>query len=178
LYATVAVAAPAATRINGRRGRNISPIDASSYAPLLGPRSPGPYGAAGRASSSPGDEAGQLPLLGAITLAGRYARIEHAFGAGPKYGAERSTIMGEQLVGTVTHYFGQPHVAIVEVSDGVLHVGDTIRIAGVHSDFTQKIQSMELEHASVESANVGDSVGVQVSERAREHDRVYLLTGD
>jgi putative protease len=86
--------------------------------------------------------------------------------------------MGEQLVGTVTHYFGQPHVAIVEVSDGVLHVGDTIRIAGAHSDFTQQIGSMELEHAAVESAKPGDSVGIQVSERAREHDRVYLLTGD
>jgi putative protease len=86
--------------------------------------------------------------------------------------------MGEQLVGTVTHYFGQPHVAIVEVSDGVLHVGDTIRIAGAHSDFRQEIQSLELEHVAVESAKAGDSVGVKVSERAREHDRVYLLTGD
>jgi translation elongation factor EF-1alpha len=86
--------------------------------------------------------------------------------------------MGEQLVGTVTHYFGQPHVAIVEISDGLLHVGDTIRIAGAHSDFTQQIRSMELEHEPVETAKVGDSVGIQVSERAREHDRVYLLTGD
>ena len=86
--------------------------------------------------------------------------------------------MGEQLVGTVTHYFGQPHVAIVEVSDGVLRVGDTIRIAGAHSDFTQPIRSMELEHASVDTAQAGDTVGIQVSERAREHDRVYLLTDD
>jgi hypothetical protein len=37
---------------------------------------------------------------------------------------------------------------------------------------------MELEHVAVESAKAGDSVGVKVSERAREHDRVYLLTGD
>jgi hypothetical protein len=37
---------------------------------------------------------------------------------------------------------------------------------------------MELEHAPVESANVGDSVGIQVSERAREHDEVYRVTSD
>jgi translation elongation factor EF-1alpha len=84
--------------------------------------------------------------------------------------------MGEQLVGTVTHYFGKPHVAIVEVTAGELHVGDTIRISGHSSDFTQQIGSMELEHEAVESAKVGDSVGIQVSERAREHDEVYRVT--
>jgi GTPase len=86
--------------------------------------------------------------------------------------------MGEQLVGTVTHYFGKPHVAIVDVTAGQLHVGDTIRIAGNSSDFTQQIRSMELEHAAVDSAKVGDSVGIEVSERAREHDEVYLVTAD
>jgi translation elongation factor EF-1alpha len=86
--------------------------------------------------------------------------------------------MGEQRVGTVTHYFGKPHVAIVDITAGELRVGDTIRIAGAHSNFTQEIGSMELEHSPVESANVGDSVGIQVSERAREHDDVYRVTSD
>jgi len=86
--------------------------------------------------------------------------------------------MGEQLIGTVTHYFGQPHVAIVEITAGALRVGDTIRIAGAHSDFSQRVRSMELEHEPVDAANVGDSVGVQISERAREHDSVYLVTSD
>ena len=48
---------------------------------------------------------------------------------------------------------------------------DTIRVAGAHSDFTQQIQSLELEHAAIDSANVGNSVGVRVPERARMHDR-------
>jgi hypothetical protein len=38
--------------------------------------------------------------------------------------------MGEQLVGRVTHYFGKPQVAIVEITEGHLHLGDTVRIAG------------------------------------------------
>jgi translation elongation factor EF-1alpha len=86
--------------------------------------------------------------------------------------------MGEQLVGTVTHYFGKPRVAIVEITEGELRVGDTIRIAGHSSDFTQEIRSMELEHAPVDSAKLGDSVGIQVGERVREHDSVYRVTPD
>ncbi len=86
--------------------------------------------------------------------------------------------MGEQLVGTVTHYFGKPQVAIVEITAGELNVGDDIRVTGHSSDFTQKVASMELEHAPVESAKVGDSVGIKVSERAREHDSVYVVTAD
>ena len=88
--------------------------------------------------------------------------------------------MGEQRVGTVTHYFGKPQVAIVDITAGELNVGDTIRVAGAHSNFTQEVGSMELEHAPVESASVGDSVGmgIQVSERAREHDDVYRVTSD
>jgi putative protease len=86
--------------------------------------------------------------------------------------------MGEQRVGTVTHYFGKPQVAIVEITAGELRVGDDIRIAGHSSDFTQRVASMELEHEPVESAAVGQSVGIKVSERAREHDAVYRVTAD
>jgi putative protease len=86
--------------------------------------------------------------------------------------------MGEQLVGTVTHYFGKPRVAIVDITTGELHVGDEIRITGHSSDFTQKVASMELEHEPVDSATVGQSVGIKVSERAREHDSVYRVTAD
>jgi translation elongation factor EF-1alpha len=92
--------------------------------------------------------------------------------------AERSKIMGEQRVGTVTHYFGKPQVAIVDITAGELRVGDTIRVTGAHSDFTQEVGSMELEHEPVEAARVGDSVGILVSERAREHDDVFRVTGD
>ncbi len=68
--------------------------------------------------------------------------------------------MGEQLIGTVTHYFGKPHVAIVEITEGQLRVGDTIRVVGRTAEFTQKIQSMQLEHVPVDTAKVGDSVHI------------------
>ena len=86
--------------------------------------------------------------------------------------------MSEQLVGTVTHYFGKAQVAAIEITEGELHVGDTIHVIGHTSDFTQQIESMEIDRAPVESAGVGDQIGVRVAEHAREHDKVYRVLPD
>ena len=86
--------------------------------------------------------------------------------------------MPEQLIGTVTHYFGKAHVAAVEISNGELHVGDTIHVAGHTSDFTQQIKSMQIDRAPVDTAGVGDQIGVRVAEHAREHDRVFRVLPD
>jgi putative protease len=86
--------------------------------------------------------------------------------------------VAEQKVGVVTHYFGRLSVAAVELTDGELHVGDTIHVKGHTSDFTQTVDSMQLEHDEVESAAVGESVGIKVVEHAREHDEVFKVTSD
>jgi putative protease len=86
--------------------------------------------------------------------------------------------MSEQLIGTVTHYFGKAQVAAIEITEGELHVGDTIHIVGHTSDFTEKIGSMQIDRAAVESAGVGDQIGVRVSEHAREHDQVFRVLPD
>ena len=86
--------------------------------------------------------------------------------------------MAEELVGIVTHYFGKPRVAAIEMTAGKLAVGDTVHIVGHTSDFTQSIDSMQIEHASVQSAKVGDKIGIQVVEHAREHDKVYRVSPD
>ena len=86
--------------------------------------------------------------------------------------------MAEQLIGKVTHYFGKAKVAAIKITDGELCVGDTIRVAGHTSDFTQELESMQVDREPVESAKVGDEVGVQVAEHAREHDEVYRLLPD
>jgi len=36
--------------------------------------------------------------------------------------------MGEKKIGVVTHYFGKIGVAAILITDGDLHVGDTIRV--------------------------------------------------
>ncbi len=86
--------------------------------------------------------------------------------------------MAEQLIGLVTHYFGKANVAAVKITEGELHVGDTIHVVGHTSDFTQTIDSMQIDRAPVEVAKVGDEIGIQVVEHAREHDEVFRVTPD
>ena len=86
--------------------------------------------------------------------------------------------MSEQLIGTVTHYFGKAQVAGIEITEGELHVGDTIHVIGHTSDFTQQIESLQIDRAPVESAGVGDQIGIKVAEHAREHDKFYRVLPD
>ncbi len=83
--------------------------------------------------------------------------------------------MAEQLVGTVTHFFPQPSVAIVKLTDGDLRVGDEVHFVGHTTDFVEKITSMEVEHAKVEQAALGQEIGIQVVARVRPHDKVYKV---
>ncbi len=85
--------------------------------------------------------------------------------------------MPEELVGAVSHYFGKPEVAGIELT-AELKVGDTIHVLGHTSDFTQRIDSIQVEHESVDTATAGDSIGVKVAERVREHDQVFVVTAD
>ncbi len=83
--------------------------------------------------------------------------------------------MAEVEIGKVTHYFGKIGVAAIEITAGGLKVGDTIRVKGQTSDFTQPVDSMQVEHESVESAVPGDSVGLKVAEHARVGDAVFVV---
>ncbi len=86
--------------------------------------------------------------------------------------------MAEEHIGIVTHFFGKAHVAGIEITAGQLSVGDTIHIVGHTSDFTQQVDSMQIEHDQVQTANVGDQIGVRVIDHAREHDKVYRVLPD
>jgi len=79
-----------------------------------------------------------------------------------------------KLIGKVTHFFSHISVAVIELSE-VLNVGDKIRIVGGDTDFTQTVESMEIEHKKVESANPGDSAGMKVGQKVREGYKVYKL---
>lgn len=80
----------------------------------------------------------------------------------------------EKEIGVVSHYFTHLNVAGIELSD-TLKVGDTIHLKGHTSDFVQKVDSIQIEHESVQEAIVGQSIGLKVIEHAREHDKVYKV---
>lgn len=80
-----------------------------------------------------------------------------------------------QEVGKIAHFFSKINVAVVDLT-ATLSVGDRIRIQGPTTDFEQSVDSMQIEHADVKSANAGQSIGLKVKERVRENDTVYKVT--
>ena len=86
--------------------------------------------------------------------------------------------MPEEQVGKVTHYFGKASVAGIDVTADEIKVGDTIHIAGHTTDFTQTIDSMQVDNENVERATKGDSIGIKVPDRVRPHDIVYRVLPD
>ena len=84
--------------------------------------------------------------------------------------------MSEQLIGTVTHYFKVPAVAVVKVSGGEVAVGDEIHFLGHTTDFNEHVYSREVDHHKVEHAAPGEEIAIQVMQRAREHDQVFRVS--
>jgi hypothetical protein len=82
--------------------------------------------------------------------------------------------MQEKEIGKITHYYGHLNVGIIELSD-VLKVGDSIHIKGHTSDFTQPIDSIQIEHASVSEAKSKDAIGIKVIQKVHPHDKVYKI---
>lgn len=82
--------------------------------------------------------------------------------------------MQEKEVGKITHYYGHLNVGIIGLSDA-LKIGDSIHIKGHSTDFTQSVDSMQIEHASVSEAKSGDVIGVQVIQKVHPHDKVYKV---
>ncbi len=83
--------------------------------------------------------------------------------------------MEETKVGEVVKFFAKPGVAAIVITDGVLRTGDTIHIKGHTSDFTQKVESMQINNQAVDEARVGDDVGIKTVERARPGDIAYKV---
>lgn len=83
--------------------------------------------------------------------------------------------MPEQELGVMTHYFGKVSVAIIELKVG-LKIGDQIHVIGPHNNFTQAVESMQIEHASVTQANAGDTAGLLVTQKIHPHDKFFKIT--
>lgn len=80
----------------------------------------------------------------------------------------------ETKVGRITHYYSKLGVGIIELS-GVLRVGDEIHVKGATTDFTQKVDSLEIERSAVTQAKAGDVIGMKVAEKVREGDETFVL---
>jgi len=86
--------------------------------------------------------------------------------------------MGKKLLGEISNYFKNISVAAFVITNGKLKVGDNIQVKGSTTDFTIKVESIQLEHKSIEVAKSGDDIGIKVDQKVRRSDKVYLIQKD
>jgi len=79
-----------------------------------------------------------------------------------------------EQIGAIRHYYSKIAVAVVDLTAKIA-VGDTVRVKGMTTDFRQKVESMQIEHANVENASAGQSIGLKVTDKVREGDLVYKV---
>lgn len=80
----------------------------------------------------------------------------------------------ENIIGLVTHYFPHVNAAVIKLK-APLAVGDTIKVKGHTTDFTQTISSMQINRTPINQAKKGDEIGLLVNSRVRQHDMVYKV---
>ncbi|MBW1857212.1 MAG: translation elongation factor-like protein [Deltaproteobacteria bacterium] len=83
--------------------------------------------------------------------------------------------MAEEEIGVVVKFFSKPSVAAIDITKGSIKKGDTLMYKGHTTDFTEEVTSIEIDNQSVDEANIGDMIGIQVKERVRENDIVYKV---
>ena len=83
----------------------------------------------------------------------------------------------EERIGSVIKFFDKTSVAAVKLDFGDLAIGDTVRIKGAATDFTQKVETMEFDHQPVQKAIRGQFTGIKLSQPAKPFDLVYKVTG-
>jgi len=83
--------------------------------------------------------------------------------------------MPEKIIGKVINYYSKISVAAIKILDDYIEIGDTIRIKGATTDFTQKVESLEIDKKPVKKAETGASVGIKVKEKVRPNDTVYKI---
>jgi putative protease len=81
----------------------------------------------------------------------------------------------DKLIGKISHYYSNIGVAVIDLT-GALKVGDSIRIVGgENTDFTQEVDSMEIDRKKIKTAKSGSSIGLKIKEKAREDYKVYKV---
>ncbi len=119
-----------------------------------------------KVSSAPKIEKRQAPV---IPMRETAAPLPSAAAAAPAPTAAPA----EQSIGVVTHYYSHLSVAVVQLNEGPLRVGDPIHIKGHTTDLRQSVESMELDHQSLQEAASGQIFGLKVRDHVREHDQIY-----
>lgn len=78
----------------------------------------------------------------------------------------------EKEIGKVIHYYDKAQVAVIRLSDG-LKTGETVKFKHGDNEFTQSVESMEIEHEKIQSAKKGQEIAIKVDQKTREGALLY-----
>ena len=78
------------------------------------------------------------------------------------------------LIGVIIHYFPHVQAAVIKLKKPLAN-GDTVKIKGHTTDFTQTVNSMQIDRVEISSAKKGDEIGLKVNSRVRQQDKVYKV---
>lgn len=73
------------------------------------------------------------------------------------------------------HFYDKLGVAIVDLQSGGIKVGQEVKFKKGDSEFTQKVESLQVDHESVDSVKKGDSFGLKVDQPTKPGTEVYLV---
>ncbi|HUL01185.1 MAG TPA: hypothetical protein VLX29_10070 [Nitrospirota bacterium] len=83
----------------------------------------------------------------------------------------------DERIGSIIKFYERTSIAAIKLDFGELTVGDTIRIKGTDTDFTQKVEVLEFDHRPVEKALRGHFAGIKLSQPAKPFDLLYKVIG-
>jgi len=80
----------------------------------------------------------------------------------------------KDLIGKVIHYYDKIGVAVVKL-EKVLKVEDKVKFVKGSESFEQDIESMQLEHKSVNSGKKNEEIAIKVNQAVKSGTIIYKL---
>ena len=80
-------------------------------------------------------------------------------------------------IGEVTHFYDRLCVAVLKLTEPI-RVGDMLHLLGHHTDYQQKVESLQIEHQAVTEAGPGQDVAVKVIQKVHPGDAVFKVSGE
>lgn len=81
----------------------------------------------------------------------------------------------DKELGKIIHFYDKAGVAVLSLTGGSLEVGDTVKFVKGADEHTEKIESMQVEHESVQSVKKGDEVAIKVSAAIKLGAKIYKV---
>lgn len=78
-------------------------------------------------------------------------------------------------IGKVSHYYDKIGVAIIDLKKGSIKVGQQIKFKHADDEFTQNVDSLQVEHQPVKEVKAGDAFGLKVDKPVEEGTEVFTV---